>query len=123
MATCSLYKQVTFVVGNKIQALLSDFLFLLKIFPYSTSPIHIHTFLFWYLRLSEANQSLCLPQYIMTSLWSSESTFWFYVAYLDGFPEEILSPINFLIILKNMFHLVLFSICDVALRFFTCKDV
>lgn len=87
-------------------------------------PIHIHTFLFWYLRPSEANQSLCLPWYSVTSLWSSESTVdCFYAAYLDGFPEEILSPINFLIIFKNMFHLVLFSMCGVVLGFYTFKDV
>lgn len=39
----------------------------------------------------------------------------FYVAFLDCFLKEILSPISFLITWKNMFHFVLFGMCRVVL--------
>jgi len=55
----------------------------------------------------------------MNSLRSSESTdYCFYVTFLDCFLEEILSPINFLITLKNMFHFVLLGMCGVGLVIF-----
>lgn len=110
--------RVTLVMENKIQPLLSDF-----VSPQSFFLPHFSPFTFTllrHLRPSEANQNLCLPLYTMTSLWSSESAFYcFYVAYLDDFPEEIFSPINFLITLKNMFHLGFFGMCGVVLGFFT----